>query len=209
MEFNAADLSHQERYKLLTGAVTPRPIAWVSSVSVDGVYNLAPFSFFTVICPEPPLVVFCPMIRGLNRQPKDTLRNIEATGEFVINIVSEDLVEPMNRSSVEAPPELDEFAFAGLTPLASKLVNVPRVAESPIQFECKLHQIIKIGENVGQGSMVIGEIVYFHIDDRVYLPDHKINLEKLLTVGRLGATAYAYTREIFHMERPPSQIPQE
>lgn len=206
MDFRAADLNHRERYKLMIGAISPRPIAWVSSLSTDGVPNLAPFSFFTAVCPEPPLVVFCPNIRSQNALPKDTLQNIEATGEFVINIVTEPLIEAMNITSTELPPEANEFELAGLTPAPSVMVRPPRVAESPINLECKLYQIIKIGEQVGQGSMVIGEIVHFHIADHAYVADHKIDIRQVRPVARLGGMLYARTTDLLELERPPSQI---
>lgn len=209
MEFNAADLTYQERNKLMTGSIAPRPIARVSSISPDGVLNLAPFSYFAPICPEPPLLVFCPNVRSLTGQNKDTLTNIEATGEFVVNIVSQSLVEAMNLSSAELPAEMDEFEFSGVTPIPSKLVRPPRVAESPINLECKLHQIVTIGDQIGQGSLVIGEIVYFHIADDVYLPDHRIDPEKVRPVARLGGMAYARTTDIFDLARPPAQLSKE
>lgn len=207
MEFRASDLDYRDRYKLMTGAVAPRPIAWVSSISPEGVLNLAPFSFFTAVCPEPPLVVFCPNIRSQNALPKDTLRNIEATGEFVINIVSEPLTEAMNITSTELPPDVNEFELTGLTPASSVLVKPPRLAESPINLECKLYQIVKIGDQLGQGSMVIGEIVYFHVADRAYIPDYKIDTAQVQPVARLGGIQYARTTDLFDLARPPAQIP--
>ncbi len=209
MEFKAADLAYLERYKLMTGAVAPRPIAWVGTVDAAGQYNLAPFSFFTAICPDPPLVVFCSNIRRQNGQEKDTLRNVRETGEFVINIVTEPLVEAMNISCTELPPEVDEFELAGLVPVPGVLVKAPRVGESPISLECKLHDIITIGDQRGQGSMVIGEIVYFHISDEVYVPDFKIDHARVRPVGRMAGITYARTTDLFDVHRPPSQIKSE
>lgn len=206
MEFRAADLDSRQAYKLLIGAVVPRPIAWVSTVSADGVYNLAPFSFFNAVCPNPPTVVFCPVIRGTDVNEKDTLRNVQDTGEFVVNIVTEDVAEAMNITSTELPAAVDEFARANLTPLPSTLVKPPRVGESPINFECKLTQIVTIGKEKGQGSLVIGEIVYFHIADEVYLPDHKINLGTLKPIGRLSGNGYTRVTDLFEMQRPPSEV---
>lgn len=206
MEFDPAQMRYSDRYKLMLGAVQPRPIAWVSSLSPDGLRNLAPYSFFTAVCPEPPTIVFCPNVRSLTHQPKDTLSNIRATGEFVVNIVSEHLAEKMNLTSVEAPPEVDEFEFAGLTPLPSKIVKPPRVGESLVQLECKLHQIVDIGDQPGQGSLVIGTIVYFHVDDSVYIPDFKIDTHKLQPIGRLAGMDYSRTRDIFELKRPPALI---
>lgn len=206
MQMNAADLDYSEAYKLLIGAIVPRPIAWVSSMDVDGNLNLAPYSFFTAVCPNPPTVVFCPVIRKLTGLQKDTLNNIQATGEYVINIVTESNAEAMNITATETPAYTDEFALAGLTPADSVLVKPPRVAESPISFECKLTQIVKIGDDLGQGSMVIGEVVYFHVDDSVYIPDHKIDHDALQAIGRMGGPSYTRTRNRFDLIRLPQQI---
>lgn len=206
MQINPADLPYSDVYKLMIGSIVPRPIAWVSSMDEQGRLNLAPYSFFTAVCPNPPLVVFCPIIRRTDLQPKDTLRNIRATGEFVINIVNEATAEAMNLTSVEAPPELDEFVFAGLTPAPSVQIKPPRVAESPVSFECKLHQIVDVGNLPGQGSMVIGQIVYIHINDAVYVPDYKVDPTVLQAIGRMGGTGYSTTRDRFDLERPPRQL---
>jgi flavin reductase (DIM6/NTAB) family NADH-FMN oxidoreductase RutF len=204
MEFNPNDLHYSESYKLLIGAVQPRPIAWVSTLSPDGIRNIAPFSFFTAVCSNPPTIVFCPSIRRDTRQPKDTLANIRLTGEFVVNISTEDNAEKMNLTSVEAPPDVDEFDYAGLTALPSKIVKPFRVAESPIHFECQVHQIVDIGDQAGQGSLVIGRVVYFHIEDRIYIPDFKIDTRQLKPIGRLAGNDYAYVHETFEIPRPPS-----
>ncbi len=209
MQINPADIDYSDVYKLLIGAIVPRPIAWVSSMDTDGRLNLAPYSFFTAVCPNPPLVVFCANIRRIDSQAKDTLRNIEATGEYVINIVNESNAAAMNITSTEAPADIDEFDLAGLTPISSVLVKPPRVAESPVSFECKLHQIVKIGDQPGQGSMIIGQVIYFHVDDAVYMPDYKINPEALQAVGRMGGTSYATTRDRFDLDRPPQQLSQK
>ena len=145
---NPSDENPQDIYKLLVGSVVPRPIAFVSSMDAEGVRNLAPFSFFTVASANPPIVCFCPMIRGnaaTSLPPtKDTLSNILATREFVVNIVSEEFAAQMNACSAELPPEVDEFMVSGLTPLASDLVRPPRVAESHVQMECRLRQVVHV-----------------------------------------------------------------
>ena len=206
MDINPSEISYQDAYKLLSGAIVPRPIAWVSSISPDGVYNLAPYSFFTAVCPNPPTITFCPNIRRLDGAEKDTLHNIRATKEFVVNIVTETTAEAMNLTAVEAPATVDEFSFANVTAVAAAQVKAPRVAESPIHFECKLVDIVKIGAGLGSGSLVIGEVVHFHIDDAVYLEHFKINAEALKAVGRMSGVEYTRTADRFSLRRPPAQI---
>lgn len=206
MELNPKDLHYKDCYKLLIGSVLPRPIAWVSTKGSNGVYNVAPFSFFTVVCPNPPTITFCPNIRSLNGIEKDTLRNIRETGEFVVNIVTETLAQAMNITSTELPADVSEFERANLTPAPSKLIDAPRITESPINFECKLSQIVTIGESLGQGSLIIGEVVYFHIADHVYTADYKIDIEQLAPIARLSGMGYTRTTDRFEMHRPPEEI---
>lgn len=188
-------------YKLLVGAIVPRPIAFVSSRSPEGILNLAPFSFFTAISANPPVICFSPMIRPADASRKDTLRNVELTGEFVVNIVSEEFVEKMNIASAEFPPEVDEFAASGLTPIPSDLVAPPLVKESHIQMECRLIQIVHVSPKPLGGSLVIGEVVRFHIDPIIW--EHgKIDPEKLHAVGRMAGATYARTTDRFDLERP-------
>ncbi len=156
MIINPAEQSIKENYKLLIGAVVPRPIAFVATQSPDGQNNLAPFSFFTAVSSKPPTICFAPSLRGNAAQKKDTLRNIEQTGEFVVNIVTEDIAVPMNDTATDFPPEVDEFAYTGLTPLPSQLVKPPRVKESPINMECRLYKIVTVGSEAGGGALVIG-----------------------------------------------------
>jgi flavin reductase (DIM6/NTAB) family NADH-FMN oxidoreductase RutF len=185
-------------YKLLIGSIVPRPIAFVSTVSAEGVRNLAPFSFFNAICGEPPTVCFA---SGVRVPGKDTLLNVQATGEFVVNIVSEEIAEQMNLCSGDYPHEVDEFAVSGLTPIPSDLVRPPRVRESHIHMECKLVQIVQVSTRPLGGSLVIGEVVRFHVDDA--LIDHfRVDPNKLRAVGRMGGNAYTRTRDRFEMIRP-------
>jgi flavin reductase (DIM6/NTAB) family NADH-FMN oxidoreductase RutF len=207
MEIDPSTLPWNSVYKTLTGSVVPRPIGWISTVDSAGNPNLAPFSFFNVACANPPTVLFCPMVRTVNGQPKDTLRNIRETGEFVVNIVSGELVEAMNRSSVEAPHDLNEFEFAGVTAIPSLKVKAPRVAESPIHFECTVRAVIEIGDQPGSGSIVIGTVVHIHADERVMIGTDKINLAELQPVGRLAGTQYSRVTDIIEMERPASLFP--
>jgi flavin reductase (DIM6/NTAB) family NADH-FMN oxidoreductase RutF len=206
METNTEAIPWKSAYKLLIGSVVPRPIGWISSIDQDGRLNLAPFSFFNAVCGNPPHVLFSPMIRSTDWETKDTLRNVRATGEFVVNIVTEDLVEAMNMSSAELPAGIDEFSVANLISAPSVVVQVPRVALSPIHFECKVTHIIDIGDQPGSGSVVIGRVVHIHVDESVLLDGDKIDLEKLRPIGRLAGSSYCRVVDIFQMDRPPSQV---
>lgn len=209
MEIAPASLPRTSIYKILTGAVVPRPIGWISTIDNSGNPNLAPFSFFNVVCPKPPTVLFCPLIRGTDENPKDTLNNIKATGEFVVNIVTEELASAMVATSVEIAADVNEFDLTGLETAPSVVVRSPRVAKSPIHFECKLTQIVEIGNKAGGGSVVIGEIVHLHVDERVLLGEDKIDLTALKPIGRLAGSAYVRMTDLFEMERPKSQIPRK
>jgi flavin reductase (DIM6/NTAB) family NADH-FMN oxidoreductase RutF len=193
---------HIDIYKLMIGSIVPRPIALVSTVSHDGIRNLAPFSFFTGICSKPTLICFCPGPRPDGGTRKDTLENISRTKEFVVNIVSEEIAEAMNLTAGEYPPEADEFAIAGLTAIPSDLVRPPRVAESHVNMECRLYLSIEFSELPGGGNLVIGEVLRFHVDDRI-VENFKIDPDKLRAVGRMGGpTGYTRTRDRFDMIRP-------
>ncbi len=174
----------------------------------EGGRNLAPFSYFTACSANPPCVVFSPTNRGPDKQPKDTLRNVRATGEFVVNIVSEEFVRQMNATSADFPPEIDEFEISGLTPLASERVKPWRVRESHVQMECKLINVITVSDKPGGGSLVIGEVVLFHVDELV-LADasdkFKVDAGRLNAVGRMGGPTYTRTRDRFELPRP--QLP--
>lgn len=198
MTVDPASTPAPQIYKLLIGSVVPRPIGFVSSVSKDGARNLAPFSFFNAVCGEPPVVCFSPSFR---EPRKDTYANIKATGEFVVNIVSEEIAEQMNLCSGEYPSGVDEFEISGLTPVASDLVRPPRVLESPVNMECKLLQIIDVSQRPGGGSLILGEVVRFHVDDRV-VDNFRIDPDKLRAIARMGGNLYARTRDRFEMIRP-------
>ncbi len=200
-----SSLSASENYKLLSGSVLPRPIAFVSTVDAAGVFNLAPYSFFTVASANPPIVCFCPSVReprdGLAAN-KDTLENIRITGEFVVNIVSESIVEEMNQTAAQVPPSVDEFLLAGLTPLKSDLVRAPRVAESRVQMECRLLQIVEASRLPGGGSIVLGEVIRYHVADEILEAGMHINVDKLQAVGRMAGSDYLRTTDRFALERP-------
>jgi flavin reductase (DIM6/NTAB) family NADH-FMN oxidoreductase RutF len=186
--------------KLLVGVVVPRPIAFVSTLSAEGVLNLAPFSYFTVASSNPPVICFTPIIRR-DGSKKDTLVNIEATGEFVVNVVSEEIAAQMNVCSGEYAPEVDEFSVSGLTPVASDLVKPPRVKESHVNMECRLVQIVQVGTTAGGGSLVLGEVVRFHVDGGI-VTHEAIDPDKLRPVGRMGGPTYVRTTDRFDLERP-------
>lgn len=206
MELNPTSVPWQTINKLMAGSILPRPIGWISTRSKSGLPNLAPYSFFNMVCANPPSVVFAPMIRSTDGRPKDTLNNIKENGEFVVNIVTEELAEAMNRSSQETTAEVNEFELAGVTPTNSRTIKAPRVAESPINFECKVRDILEINDQPGGGYLVTGIIVHLHVDDGVMLGTDKINLAALKPIGRLAGGAYVRMSDIFHMERPKSQI---
>ncbi|MCZ2073464.1 MAG: flavin reductase family protein [Bryobacteraceae bacterium] len=188
-------------YKVMIGTIVPRPIAFVSTLSADGIRNLAPFSFFTAISANPPVICFSPMIRGSGSGRKDTLRNIEATREFVVNIVSEDFVQQMNTCSGEYPPEVDEFEVSGLTPVFSDMVRPARVKEARVNMECKLVQVVHVSERPLGGSIVLGEVLRFHLDDTI-VEDFRIDPDKLSAVGRMGGATYVRTTDRFDLVRP-------
>jgi flavin reductase (DIM6/NTAB) family NADH-FMN oxidoreductase RutF len=207
MIVSPSDLSHSELYSIVLNSVAPRPIAWVSTVSASGGLNLAPFSFFNAVCVDPPLLAFAPGLRQ-PKQPeaghgeaKDTLRNIRETREFVVNIVTYELREAMNSSSGEYDALVNEFDVAKLTPQPSQIVRPPRVAESPVSFECKLHQILDFSPAPTSGSLVIGQIVSIHIND-AHLKDGKLDRNSLDLIGRMGGMQYTRTTQRFEMVRP-------
>lgn len=200
MIVDPAASSPQDVYKLLVGAVVPRPIAFVSSISKEGIRNLAPFSFFTVASSNPPVIVFQNTVRA-NGTCKDTVTNIAATREFVVNIVSEDFATKMNAASAEVPPDVDEFEISGLTAVPSDLVVPPRVAESKIQMECKLLQIINVSDLPMGGALVLGEVLRFHVDESV-MGNSYIDPDKLRPIGRMGGPTYVRCSDRFDMKRP-------
>jgi flavin reductase (DIM6/NTAB) family NADH-FMN oxidoreductase RutF len=206
MEISPETLPWNSIYKIMIGAIVPRPIGWISSLDPSGCANLAPFSFFNAICANPPHVLFCPMVRGTDRGQKDTLRNVSQTGEFVVNIVMEELAEKMNQTSTELPAGVDEFTLADLEKMPSIVVKPPRVAASPIHFECRTVQIVNLGDQPGAGSVVIGRVVHLHVSDRVLVGGDKIDLAQLKPIGRLAGAAYCYVKDIFEMQRPPSHL---
>lgn len=201
MNVQPDSLAWKDAYKLLIGSVLPRPIAFVSSVDCSGRVNLAPFSFFTGICADPMMVCFAPMRKAGEGDKKDTLINIEETKEFVINIVGESIVEPMNECATPFAHGTDEFLEAGLTKIESDLITPPRVKESDVQLECVLDQIVEFGDHEGAGSLVIGKVVMVHVRDELY-ENGRINTELLKPVGRLAGQEYTRaTTDTFTLRR--------
>jgi flavin reductase (DIM6/NTAB) family NADH-FMN oxidoreductase RutF len=202
MNVRPEQLPHNEFYRILISTVAPRPIAWVSTLN-NGHLNLSPFSFFNVVSAKPPMLGFSPSLRQVDAKPapKDTLRNIRETGEFVVNVVTFAVAEAMNLTSGEYDSSVDEFALAKLTTRPSQLVRPPQVAESPVSFECKLNRIIDFGTEPGSSSLVIGEIVCVHFEDSV-LKEGRLDSNSLDLVGRMGGTQYSRTTERFDMKRP-------
>jgi flavin reductase (DIM6/NTAB) family NADH-FMN oxidoreductase RutF len=201
LAFDPGNHSAGDIYKLMIGAIVPRPIALVSSVDEKNVRNLAPFSYFTACSSNPPVVVFCPILRPIPPRAKDTLRNILATREFVVNIVSEDFAQGMNATAAQVPPEVDEFELSGLTPIASELIKPPRVAESHIHMECRLMQTVQVSDKPGGGTLVLGEVVRFHVREDL-IEDFRIDPDKLRAIGRMAGSTYARTTDRFELERP-------
>ncbi|WP_458186054.1 flavin reductase family protein [Haladaptatus sp. NG-WS-4] len=183
-------------YRTLAGAVVPRPIAWVSTRRPDGVDNLAPYSFFNVVSVAPPVVMFAPVDGedGL----KDTPANVRETEEFVVNIVTEPLAEAMNATSATLPHGESEFDHAGLDRAESTTVDAPRVADSPVAFECSLYEMVSIGAS----TMVLGEVEWVHVADEV-TTDGRVDVTKIDSIGRLSGSLYTRTGDRFSMERPP------
>ena len=200
MNLTPGSIPPRDFYRHMVSVITPRPIAWVSTISSDGRANLAPYSFFNGVGANPPAVMFSAANRR-DGSEKDTLLNVRATREFVINIVPAALGLAMNNTSAEVPHGQSEFELAHLTPVPSQTVRAPGVAESPVRMECKLHSITTIGTGALAGNCVIGLIERMHVDDRV-LKDGQIDPHLLDTIGRMGGSFYTHTRDLFSIERP-------
>jgi len=198
VEFNPSELEEKQVYKLLSGSVVPRPIAWVSTISESSELNLAPFSFFSVASRNPPMLSISigPGVGEREGTEKDTLVNIRGQKEFVINVVPTFLGNEMQKSAENLPSSVNEFAAAGVTPIDSVIVEPKRVKEAPIQMECKLEQILELGSD----HLVIGRMLRYHIDEDYYLGNYKINLDRLQPLGRLAGN-YSEMSSFFHLPR--------
>lgn len=203
MRIDPNQQSRRENYKLLIGTILPRPIAFVTSQNDEGVVNAAPFSFFNIVATEPPLIgLSC--IRKPGNVMKDTARNILEKKEFVVHIVSQDLVEKVNDTSIDFPPNQSEVEAIGFQMLPSEKIKVPRIADAKVQMECTLYQHLQLGkdqEGNPNADFIIGQIVQFHIADEIY-EDGKINLHKLNPVSRLAGVDYGMVGETFSLPRP-------
>lgn len=205
--FVPQDISTGKLHGLLLSAVAPRPIAFASTIDANGNANLSPFSFFNVFSANPPILVFSPARRVRNNTTKHTLENAEETGEVVINVVNYDIVHQMSLSSTEYPEGVNEFKKAGLTMQASDLVKPFRVAESPVQFECKVNEIVKLGNEGGAGNLIICKVVKLHIDDDCLDDAEQIDQEKLDLVARAGGSYYSRARNgFFEIPKPLSTL---
>jgi len=201
MHYDTSSNQHGMKHDPFKAVVVPRPIGWIASVSNEGVLNLAPYSFFNAVSDKPPMVVFSSGGR------KDSLRNIEASGEFTCSIATDDLRSAMNMSSATVSPDVDEFQLAGLTPAASRFIKAPRVAESPVALECKLWKTVVLppppGKTESLWTVVFGEVVGVYIDDQ-YLRDGRVDVAAMRPIARLGYMDYAVvgSENIFELNRP-------
>ena len=201
MTFDPNEIPFQDTHKLMIGSIVPRPIAFVSTRSKEGKNNVAPFSYFNGVCSKPPTIMFAPARRGWDGDEKDTLINIRDTKEFVVNIVSESFAEKMVMCATDFDSDVDEFEISGLTPTNSQKIKPPRVGEAKISFECKLNQIVEIGDGTaGSGFVVIGTIVLFHIDDGIY-DNGRILTDKLEPLGRLAGNWYTRSTDTLKIDR--------
>ncbi len=191
------DLTPTERYKLATSLIVPRPVGWIGSLSADGVANLAPYSFFNVMAGNPPVLVFAPGTAAR----KDTLVNVRETGEFTVNVVTEEVAEAMNRTSADFPPEVDEFGACGLTAVPAHRVAPPLVGEARANFECLVTSLVPVGDPESGGVLVIGEAVAIHVEASL-LDGTRVDQEALHAIGRHAGNTYSRTRDQFEMERP-------
>ena len=205
--FEPKDLSTGKLHAYLLSAVAPRPIAFASTIDENGTPNLSPFSFFNVFSANPPILIFSPARRVRDNTTKHTLQNSEMTKEVVINVVNYDIVHQMSLSSTEYPEDVNEFDKAGLTMLESDLVKPFRVAESPVQFECKVNDIIKLGDQGGAGNLIICEVVKLHLNKDILNADQSINQEKLDLVSRAGGSYYSRAKKgFFEIPKPLSTL---
>ncbi|NAS31281.1 flavin reductase family protein [Flavobacteriaceae bacterium R38] len=203
LSINPKDISIPKLHSYMLGAVAPRPIAFASTMDKDGNPNLSPFSFFNVFSSNPPLMIFSPNRKGRDNTTKDTHENVKEVGEVVINVVNYDIVQQMSLSSTAYPKGVNEFEKAGLTMLPSELVKPFRVAESPVQFECKVREVIELGQEGGAGNLILCEVVKMHIKESVLDENGNIDQHKIDLVSRMGGNWYGRSKQgIFEVPKP-------
>ena len=208
LSLDPKELPIPKLHQLLLGAIGPRPIAFASTIDENGNHNLSPFSFFNVFSANPPILIFSPARSGRTNETKDTYKNVKKVPEVVINIVTYDIVQQMSLSSSPYAPEVDEFVKAGFTSLESELVRPRRVAESPVQFECKVNQVIELGAEGGAGTLIICEVVKMHINENVLDANGLIDQHKINLVARMGGNWYCHANEasMFEVVKPLTTV---
>jgi flavin reductase (DIM6/NTAB) family NADH-FMN oxidoreductase RutF len=208
MKVDPKSVSVPKLHGYLLGAIGPRPIAFASTIDKEGNPNLSPFSFFNVFSANPPIAIFSPARRGRDNTTKHTYENVKEVPEVVINVVNYEITEQMSLSSTEYPKGTNEFIKSGLTPVESELVRPFRVKESPVQFECKVREVVELGQEGGAGNLVVCEVVMIHIDDAVLDEEGKIDQTKIDLVGRMGGNYYvrAHGEALFEVAKPLQRL---
>lgn len=208
LTLNPNEIGTQKTHQYLLGAIGPRPIAFASTIDKDGNRNLSPFSFFNVFSANPPILIFSPARSGRTGETKNTFDNVKEVPEVVINIVNYNIVQQMSLSSSPYPKDVDEFVKAGLTPIPSETIKPFRVKESPVQFECKVNQIVELGQNGGAGNLIICEVLRIHIQDDILDANGLIDQHKIDLVSRMGGNWYcrANSESMFEIEKPLTTI---
>lgn len=204
LSIDPKDIPVQKLHQYLLGAIGPRPIAFASTIDAEGVSNLAPFSFFNVFSANPPILVFSPARSGRTNETKDTYKNVKINPEVVINIVNYSIVHQMSLASSPYAPGVSEFEKAGFTPLKSDLIRPMRVAESPVQFECKVNEVVELGTEGGAGNLIICEVVKIHINEQILDENGAIDQHKIDLVSRMGGNWYcrAIEQSLFEITKP-------
>jgi flavin reductase (DIM6/NTAB) family NADH-FMN oxidoreductase RutF len=208
LTINPKEIEVPKLHHYLLGAIGPRPIAFASTIDEDGIRNLSPFSFFNVFSANPPIMVFSPARSGRTGATKNTFENAKSTKEVVINVVNYDIVQQMSLSSSPYAADVDEFEKSGLTPIASEAIKPFRVKESPVQFECKVNDIVELGQNGGAGNLVICEVLRIHINEDVLDDNQMIDQHKIDLVSRMGGNWYCRANEnsMFEIQKPITSI---
>ncbi|MBK0383484.1 flavin reductase family protein [Pedobacter sp. SD-b] len=208
LSLDISDLSNQEAYQLLSTAIAPRPICFASTIDIKGNVNLSPFSFFNLMSSNPPICVFSTVNRGRDGSAKNTLENVLEVPEVAINIVNYDMVQQTSLASTEYPKGINEFIKAGFTPIASNKIKPPRVKEAPVQLECKVNEVIALGQEGGAGNLIIAEVLTIHIHKNILDENNKIDIFKIDQVARLGGNWYSrLTKDsLFEVAKPLSKL---